>query len=197
MLNAESGKGADMEFSLSDKEKIILLKTARERIKADLRLGRAEYPEPTAKLKEICGAFVTLHNSGKLRGCIGNIVGRKPLIGTILNMAHAAAFEDPRFPKLTAEEWSSIEIEISVLSPLRQITDINEIKVGVHGIYLTLGYNAGVLLPQVATEQLWNRDQFITHTCLKAGLPENAWQNPSAVIEIFSAVVFSENELQD
>lgn len=184
-----------MEFSLSDQEKVILLKTARERIKADLKLGRAKYPEPTAKLKEICGAFVTLHSSGMLRGCIGNIVGRKPLIGTVLNMAHAAAFEDPRFPKLTAEELSSIDIEISVLSPLRRITDINEIKLGVHGIYLTLGYKAGVLLPQVATEQSWNRDQFINHTCMKAGLPENAWQDPSAVIEIFSAVIFSENEL--
>ncbi len=184
-----------MDFSLSDEEKRILLVTARERIKNDLGLGVPAYPVPTEKLQEICGAFVTLHSSGALRGCIGNIVGRKPLIGTVLNMAHAAAFEDPRFPRLLPDEFGEIEIEISVLSPLRRINDISEIKIGTHGILMTQGYNSGVLLPQVATEQGWDLMTFVQHTCMKAGLMPDAWKKPSTEIEIFSAVVFSEKDI--
>ena len=182
-----------MNFDLSADEKKILLSTARMKIKEDLGLGRARYPEPTPQLKEICGAFVTLHSQGMLRGCIGNIVGRRPLIDTVRSMAHAAAFEDPRFPALTAGEFDVIDIEISVLSPLHEISSIDEIETGVHGILITKGFNSGVLLPQVAVEQGWDRDTFIMHTCLKAGLPADAWKDPSAKIEIFSAVVFSEN----
>ena len=183
-----------MSFDLTVDEKNILLVTARNRIKNDLKLGHAEYPAPTPLLKEICGAFVTLHSSGMLRGCIGNIVGRRPLIDTVKSMAHAAAFEDPRFPALSPGEYEKIHIEISVLSPLHEIESIDEIKTGVHGIYLTKGFSSGVLLPQVATEQGWDRDTFIQHTCMKAGLPPDAWKAPSAKLEIFSAVVFSEPE---
>ena len=181
-----------MEFTLTEDEKRILLVTAREKIKADLNLGKADFPAPTAKLQEVCGAFVTLHSGGMLRGCIGNIIGRKPLIETIISMAHAAAFEDPRFPRLTPEEFDIIDIEISVLSPLRTIKEISEIEVGVHGIYMTRGFNAGVLLPQVATEQGWDRDTFLAHTCMKAGLSQDAWRDQSTKIEIFSAVIFTE-----
>ncbi|HAK47079.1 MAG TPA: AMMECR1 domain-containing protein [Spirochaeta sp.] len=182
-----------MDFSLTDEEKAILLKTARDRIKTDLGLGKPDYPEPTDKLEQICSAFVTLHNSRMLRGCIGNIIGRKPLIKTVLNMAHAAAFDDPRFPALSADEFDRIDIEISVLSPLRKITDINKIEIGKHGILMTQGYNSGVLLPQVATEQGWDLNTFVEHTCMKAGLRPDAWKDPSTEIEIFSAVIFSEN----
>ena len=181
-----------MEFSLSEEEKSILLKTARGQIKADLGLGSPVYPEPTETLKQICGAFVTIHSGGMLRGCIGNIIGRFPLIDTIHNMAHAAAFEDPRFPKLTPGEYEHIDLEISVLSPLRKITDINEIEIGTHGILMTRGYNSGVLLPQVATEQGWDLMTFVQHTCMKAGMMPDAWQDPATKIEIFSAIVFSE-----
>ena len=183
-----------MEFDLSDEEKQILLVTARGKIKADLGLGPAEFPAPTENLQQVCGAFVTLHSSGMLRGCIGNIVGRRPLIDTVRSMAHAAAFDDPRFPALQPEEFTRIHIEISVLSPLREITDISEIETGVHGILMTRGFNSGVLLPQVATEQGWDRDTFVRHTCMKAGLPQDAWKDPSTKIEIFSAVVFSEDK---
>lgn len=181
-----------MDFTLTEDEKSILLTTARERIKDDLGLGSADFPETTDKLDEICGAFVTLHIEGMLRGCIGNILGRRPLIDTIKAMAHAAAFEDPRFPELSPDEFNKIEIEISVLSPLHEIKSIDEIKIGVHGIYITKGYNSGVLLPQVATEQGWDLDTFVRHTCMKAGLPAEAWKDPTAKIEIFSAVIFSE-----
>ena len=185
-----------MDFSLTDDEKIILLKTAREKIKTDLGLGRADYPAPTEKMRQIFGAFVTIHSRGMLRGCIGNIVGRQPLIKTILNMAHAAAFDDPRFPRLRPEEFDVIDIEISVLSPLWRIANAEEIVPGVHGVYMTKGFNSGVLLPQVATEQGWDRDTFIRHTCMKAGLPQDAWKDPSTVIEIFTAVIFSEKSVR-
>ncbi len=183
-----------MDFNLSGEEKRILLVTAREKIKSDLDLGPVEFPAPTANLRQVCGAFVTLHSSGMLRGCIGNIIGRRPLIDTVTSMAHAAAFDDPRFPALRPEEFNRIHIEISVLSPLREITDISEIKTGVHGIFMTRGFSSGVLLPQVATEQGWDRDTFVQHTCMKAGLPKDAWKDPATKIEIFSAVVFSEEK---
>ena len=181
-----------MEFSLTAEEKSILLKTARERIKSDLGLGGPDYPDVTESLKQVCGAFVTLHSGGMLRGCIGNIIGRHPLIDTIKNMAHAAAFEDPRFPRLETGEYERIDLEISVLSPLREIADINEIELGTHGILMTQGFNSGVLLPQVATEQGWDLMTFVEHTCMKAGLMPEAWKNPATKIEIFSAIVFSE-----
>ncbi len=183
-----------LEFNLTENEKQILLETARKKIKADLGLGAEALPAPTDKLKQICGAFVTLHSGGMLRGCIGNIIGRMPLINTVESMAHAAAFNDPRFPKLKPSEFDVIDIEISVLSPLRTITDVSEIKVGVHGIIITRGFSSGVLLPQVAVEQGWDRDTFLQHTCLKAGLPPEAWTDPAAKIEIFSAIVFSERD---
>ena len=182
-----------MDFSLTDDEKKLLLVTAREKIREDLGLGPAEYPEPTAIMSGICGAFVTLHSGGNLRGCIGNITGRQPLIDTVRNMAHAAAFEDPRFPSLQQDEFDRIEIEISVLSPLQKISSVDEIRVGTHGIYMKKGYNAGVLLPQVPVEQGWDLMTFVSHTCLKAGLPPDAWKDPATNMEIFSAVIFSEN----
>jgi len=185
-----------MDFTLSDKEKDILLKTARERIRTDIEGRKPVYPEATPPLNEICGAFVTLHKQGMLRGCIGNIVGRHPLIETIIDMAHASAFEDPRFPPLKNEELDLVEIEISVLSPLRRIKDVEEIETGKHGIYMQRGLSGGVLLPQVAIEQGWDRLTFLQHTCRKAGLPPDAWKDPDTRIEIFSAVIFRETDPQ-
>ena len=183
-----------MDFSLDDKEKDILLKTARERIRSDLFGDRPSYPEAAGRLMEICGAFVTLHKNGMLRGCIGNIVGRRPLIDTVREMAHASAFDDPRFPALSTEEFEQIDIEISVLSPLEVISDPSVIEPGKHGIYMQRGYAGGVLLPQVATEQGWDRETFLEHTCMKAGLPIDAWKDPDTRIEIFTAVIFREND---
>jgi AmmeMemoRadiSam system protein A len=181
-----------MEFTLTDSEKDILLATARERINSDLHGSRPAYPAPTEKLEQVCGAFVTLHKEGMLRGCIGNIIGRMPLVSTIREMAHASAFEDPRFPPVTSEELGKINIEISVLSPLKKINDVSEIITGTHGIYMKRGFSSGVLLPQVAVEQNWDRTTFLQHTCMKAGLPPDAWQDKKTQIEIFSAVIFSE-----
>lgn len=181
-------------MQLTKQEKEILLKLARETIAAHLSDKKLP-PLPKAKeaFAEEAGAFVTLHKKGALRGCIGNMVGHGPLVQTIQEMAIAAATEDPRFSAVKLDELKDIDIEISVLSPMKKITDINDIQVGVHGIMMSQGWHKGVLLPQVATEQKWDRETFLLHTCYKAGLPPDAWKNPKTTIEIFSAEVFGEH----
>ncbi len=183
-----------MDFSLSDGEKKSLLETARLSIASRLTGTVLPFPEPTPRLCEKCGAFVSLHVGDGLRGCIGYITAHKPLFETVKEMAECAAFSDPRFPPLGPEELDEVEIEISVLSPFEKITDYDRIKVGKHGIMVRRGFQSGLLLPQVATEYRWDRDQFLSHTCQKAGLPASAWRAGNLEVEIFSAVVFSEKE---
>jgi hypothetical protein len=138
------------------------------------------------------GLFVTLHKKGDLRGCIGHIVGMLPLKDTLFEMAEASAFEDPRFNSLKQHELKDISIEISVLSELLEIKDIEEIVVGKHGVVLKNGYQQAVFLPQVAPEQGWDRDEMLTHLSMKAGLAPNAYKNPQTKFFVFTAVVFSE-----
>jgi AmmeMemoRadiSam system protein A len=183
-----------MSFTLTEEEKGILIRTAREAIAARLVQRAPRYPEPTNALRARCGAFVTLKKGGALRGCIGHISASKPLADTVKEVAVSSAFEDPRFPPIGSEEWGGVRIEISVLSPFQKITDVNRIEVGVHGIMMKRGFRSGLLLPQVAAEQGWNRDTFLTHTCYKAGLPGDAWKTGDVAIEIFSALVFGEPE---
>lgn len=142
------------------------------------------------------GAFVTLHNAGSLRGCIGYVLDYKPLVETVREMAVAAAQRDPRFSPVDGKELPAIDIEISVLSPLYEIDDIDKIEVGTHGLYIQQGYASGLLLPQVAMEYEWDRLTFLQQTCRKAGLPEDAWQHSGTRIKIFSAQVFGEKELK-
>ena len=185
-----------VDFGLTSEEKVQLLKIARDVVETYCRGGKPpklEVDSPT--LNEPRGAFVTLHKDGKLRGCIGHIRARKPLIETIVEMAEAAAFQDPRFPPVTSEELGQLEYEISVLTPLRRIKDVEEIQVGIHGIYMKRGVSSGLLLPQVAAEWGWDRTTFLEHTCTKAGLPEDAWKDKKTEIYIFSADVFSPDDL--
>jgi hypothetical protein len=137
-----------------------------------------------------CGAFVTLKRGGMLRGCIGNIIGSGPLCQTVAEMARAAATSDPRFPPLTAAELSGLAIEISVLTPLETVHDPSEVVIGRHGLFIVYGLHRGLLLPQVATEQGWDRQTFLEQTCVKAGLPPGAWKEPGAVLYRFGAEVF-------
>jgi AmmeMemoRadiSam system protein A len=183
-----------MSFTLSELDGQVLLQTARESIGARLALRSPHYPAPTAALSARCGVFVTLKVNRQLRGCIGHITGSRALVETIKEVALSSAFEDPRFPPLRAEEWDRLHIEVSVLSPFEPITDVNRIEVGAHGIMIRRGSHSGLLLPQVAAEQGWDRDAFLSHTCLKAGLPRDAWSWPRTRIEIFSAQVFAEKE---
>jgi AmmeMemoRadiSam system protein B/AmmeMemoRadiSam system protein A len=149
-----------------------------------------EFNVTSERLNELRGAFVTITKKGTLRGCIGHIRGTKPLYQTVEEMAEAAAFQDPRFPPITKKELKDLEIEISVLTPFKQITDVSEIEVGVHGIYMERGFYSGLLLPQVATEYGWDRDTFLEQTCRKAGLPHDAWKDKETKIYIFSADIF-------
>jgi AmmeMemoRadiSam system protein A len=180
-------------MTLSENDRQILLQTAREAIGAALARRKPAYPPPTPVLDCPCGAFVTLKKRGQLRGCIGHVTASRPLGETVKEVALASAFEDPRFTPLSVEEWPSVRIEISVLSPLEPVTDPGRIVVGVHGIKVRRGPCAGLLLPQVATEQGWDRETFLDHTCLKAGLPSDAWRDPDTSIEVFTATVFGEN----
>ena len=179
---------------ITEEDKRLLLSLARNSIAVRLATGEREndpIPLPTASLSIHCGAFVSLYVEGKLRGCIGHIRGEKPLVKTVAEMATAAAFHDPRFPPVTTAELEKLEYEISVLTPLRRISDVAEIKVGTHGIYMKSDSCAGLLLPQVATEWGWDRKTFLERTCIKAGLPEDAWKDEKTEIYIFSADVFS------
>ena len=185
----------DLESSGGEKysreEKVFLHKLARGAI--DHRLIGKPLPsleEGTPRLGEKRGAFVTLKRQGQLRGCIGYTQAVKPLNRTIMEMAQAAAFQDPRFPPLTQKELADLEIEISVLTPFRQIRDVAEIAVGKHGLFLERGGRSGLLLPQVATEYHWDRETFLEHTCLKAGLPRDAWKDKETRIFVFSAEIF-------
>lgn len=181
----------ELTMELSAAEKKLLHDIARQSIAAGLQ-GQAPPPLPQVSgvLQEPRGAFVTLHHRGRLRGCIGYIEAIKPLAQTVQEMALAAAFHDPRFPPLTAAEFQDIDIEISVLSPLRRLHNLEEIQVGRDGLYIRRGQRHGLLLPQVATEHHWDRDTFLQQTCLKAHLPPTAWQDPNTEIYVFTADIF-------
>jgi AmmeMemoRadiSam system protein B/AmmeMemoRadiSam system protein A len=180
-----------VDLGLTAAEKTALLELAKKTIEAKCRGDNAPAPEAKSPaLSELRGAFVTLHKRGRLRGCIGHIQARQPLVKTVTEMAVAAAFDDPRFPPLRAEELKEIDIEISVLTPLRRITDVREIQVGTHGIYIRREGHSGLLLPQVATEWRWDRTTFLEHTCEKARLPKDAWKDEETEIYVFSADVF-------
>ncbi len=186
---------AGIDLGLTDEEKIYLLRLAREVISKKVLGLEPEIPEPpTEKLRENRGAFVTLNKNGQLRGCIGYIEGVKPLYLTIADMAESAAFRDPRFPPVSADEVPDLEIEISVLTPLRPIDSLDEIQVGRDGILIRQGFYQGLLLPQVATEYGWGQERFLSETCHKAGLPSDCWRDPDTDILIFSADIFSERD---
>lgn len=182
-----------MEFTLEPEEQRLLLATARGAIYGRLRLP---FEVPTVKLSDAlraeCGAFVTLHKAGRLRGCIGQIAAARPLVETIAEVAVSSAFDDPRFPPVKEGEAPQLSIEISVLSPFRVVTDPEEVTVGKHGVLLRKGSRSGLLLPQVATEQGWDREELLDHTCVKAGLPMGSWRESGTRIEVFSAFVFGE-----
>jgi len=179
---------------LSEEQRSFLLGLARESIAA--RLAHKPLPNPSAGDAELLrplGAFVTLKINGELRGCIGNLTAAAPLYQTVQQMAQAAAFEDPRFPPLTAEELEQVTIEISVLSPMRRITSTAQIEIGRDGLYLIKGANRGVFLPQVPVEQGWDLLQYLDNLCEKAGLQPGCWQE-GATLYTFTAVVFDEKE---
>lgn len=185
---------------VTPEEKRYLTALARSSIALGFRVrGMTQVPLPPAlsdphggRLMEPGGAFVTLRIGRDLRGCIGYIESALPLVEVVAEVAPKAAFDDPRFAPLTPEEFPLTHIEISILSPLKKVGHISEIQVGTHGILLELGNRRGLLLPQVATDYGWDRETFLQHTARKAGLPPDAWKDPSAGIHIFSAEIVEE-----
>jgi len=174
----------------SDSERKLLLNLAHRSIDAALHDQSLDVAAPSEHLAEPRGAFTTLHVDGKLRGCIGYVVPTNSLYRTVAETARAAAFGDPRFEPMTAEEATRLKIEISVLSPLRPIRP-EEIVVGKHGLVVSLGTRRGLLLPQVPLEWKWDREVFLSQACLKAGLSPDAWRR-DADIQAFTAEVFGE-----
>jgi AmmeMemoRadiSam system protein A len=180
-------------FQLEDREKDYLKDLVRTAIQRGLNndLSPNDIPAPpTDTLRREYGVFVTLKIGGHLRGCIGHIVGDSPLFENVYAMAQAAAFQDPRFPPLSASEFDALDIEISVLSPLEICPDLERIEVGRHGLLVQQGGHSGLLLPQVAPEWGWDRLTFLQQTCGKAGLPPNAYSEPDAHVFWFEAEVF-------
>jgi AmmeMemoRadiSam system protein B/AmmeMemoRadiSam system protein A len=182
-------------FSLSGAEKDELLRIAKKSVETVVK-ERKVYGVTAPRFEALQhdrGAFVTLKEKGQLRGCIGYIAPMKPLYLTVRDVAAAAAVEDPRFQRVSVAELGQLEYEISVLSPLRRVTDIKQIRVGQHGLVIREGQYEGLLLPQVPTEQGWDKKTFLEETCVKAGLPRQAWQDEDADLFMFSALVFGEH----
>ncbi len=181
---------------VSYQEKLELLFIARRAIKESIK-GKPYYPAASFgdNLMKPAGAFVTLKKNGELRGCIGLIEAKFPLFEVVAEMAEKAAMSDPRFESVSEEEIDKLEIEISVLSPLKKVVNVEEIEVGRHGLVIEKGYYRGLLLPQVATENGWNREEFLQYTCIKAGLDKDTYKSPDAHLFQFSADVFGEYEL--
>ena len=196
LRNGTGGNGqtrTNTDFVLSDNDKKKLKEIALNSIKDSLD-GKSvsvsvspmqEYP----MLSKKCGAFVSLHKHGHLRGCIGHFGEDTPLYEIVAEMARAAAFEDPRFMPVSREELDDIDIEISVLTPMRRIQSLDEFELHRHGIYIRKGYRSGTFLPQVADEVNWTKEEFVGHCSQdKAGLGWNGWRD--AELYVYEAIVF-------
>ena len=183
---------SEAPFSLSQREKDELLRIARKSVESSVRDHKPfEYsPVGFEALAQERGAFVTLKERGQLRGCIGYVAPFKPLCITVRDVAAFAALRDTRFRPVSAGELGALEYEISVLSPLRRVLDVKEIRVGEHGLVMKRGETEGLLLPQVPVEEKWDRATFLEQTCYKAGLPKNCWQDADTDIFRFTALVF-------
>ena len=185
-------RGAEKTFVLSAEEKRQLKEIARNSIRDSLDGKRITEAIPNAQSSSLnlkCGAFVSLHKHGRLRGCIGHFGEDTPLHTTVAAMARAAAFEDPRFQPVRREELDDIDIEISVLTPMRRIHSLDEFQLHRHGIYIRKGYRSGTFLPQVADEVNWTKEEFVGHCSQdKAGLGWDGWRD--AELYVYEAIVF-------
>jgi AmmeMemoRadiSam system protein A len=197
-MNDDPTCGPGAPRALTDPERDCLREVARQSVAAAARGEPAPDPaviaarlglERSAALGERRGAFVTLHEHGRLRGCIGVIEGRLPLLSAVAENAAAAAVGDPRFPPVTADELSNLTLEVSALTPLRRVAGPDGIVIGRHGILLGRAGRRAVFLPQVATEQGWDLPTTLAQLCRKAGLPPDAWR-AGVDLSVFEADVF-------
>ena len=177
---------------LTPEQRAALLARARRAICDRVRgAPPASDPLEDPALKAPAAAFVTITCQGELRGCIGYVEPVKPLAEAVAHCAASAATADPRFPPVTPEELPRLRVEVSVLSPLRPVADPQEIRIGTHGLFISQAGRHGLLLPQVATEFGWDRETFLRQTCLKAGLPGDAWRR-GAAIQVFTVDHFTD-----
>lgn len=184
-------------FQLTLEQQQILLHMARDAIAQWLRHGRIPpYQSDDLALAQAAGVFVTLRRRPEdemaLRGCIGRVEAAESLLSLVPEMAVKAATSDPRFPPVVADELPHLHIEISVLSPLQRLADVNLIEVGVHGLLIEAHGRRGLLLPEVALTHNWNRANFLEGICLKAGLPPDEWHSPQARLYTFTTLSFEE-----
>jgi AmmeMemoRadiSam system protein B/AmmeMemoRadiSam system protein A len=190
--NLSADESASSFLSPGDKRELLSL--ARKTIETYLNKGETMKPrtdEYTEALKTPAGAFVTLHEEGKLRGCIGRFEPTIPLFEVVQEMAIASATRDSRFMPVTSQELSQIHIEISVLTPLKKIQSIDEIELGKHGIYIKKGFHSGTFLPQVASDTKWSLEEFLGHCARdKAGIGWDGWKD--AELFVYEAIIFSE-----
>jgi len=190
-------KAADSDKpTLPEEDRTTLLDLARRSIRAAVagkELPEVDLTSLSSALQQPCGAFVTIRREGDLRGCIGTIYPDAPLAEAVVRMAESAALKDPRFFPMTPEELADSTFELSVLTPPRKLVSPDEIVVGKHGLLISGRGRRGVLLPQVPVEQGWDRETFLRHVCLKAGLPTGAWRDPDIALEAFSAEVFGDD----
>jgi MEMO1 family protein len=195
-IDSEGEKGEAQMLTIEQKKR--LLEIARRTIENYLKTGKKqEITENDPLLRKEMGAFVTLHQRGQLRGCIGMMVGSQPLYLTIRDMAVEAATGDPRFMPVRLADLKDIEIEISVLSLMEKTDSAENIELGKHGVMVRKGISCGVFLPQVATETGWSKEEFLSCLCeQKAGLSPDAWKDKSTDLYTFTATVFSEKEMK-
>ena len=176
---------------VNEDDQQLLLSITRQALEARVaRLGTPDV-ECDGALALRCGAFVTIRAADDLRGCLGRLLTDWPLGRTLVHLGAAVADRDPRFPPVLPSELPLLRIEVSLLTPERPLGSIDEIEIGRHGLIVECGDARGLLLPQVATEHQWDRATFVEHTCIKAGLPRDAWMT-RATVHVFEAYVFSE-----
>jgi AmmeMemoRadiSam system protein A len=180
--------------SVSEDDRTALLALARATIEARLGVASVTEPEGRAVFDRPVGAFVTVFVNRELRGCVGLPETPEPLGAVVRYCASAAAFRDPRFMPVRLADLPGLSIEISVLTPFEPVIDPSTVDVGRHGLVVEEGTERGLLLPQVATEHGWTREQFLEHTCIKAGLNPHAWRHGASLYR-FEALVFAEHEL--
>lgn len=180
-----------MEIPADDQRR--LLRLARQALEARVRKAAPPPVEHGGALDWPCGAFVTIHHRGELRGCLGRIEVDAPLADAIAYLAAVVSDSDSRFDPVSARELTDIALEISVLTPEEEVQSIDQIEVGRHGLIIEQGPRRGLLLPQVATEHGWDRETFLEQTCRKASLPPDAWRRGAKILT-FEALVFREPE---
>jgi AmmeMemoRadiSam system protein A len=176
---------------ISEADERPLLSVARQALEARVAGHRAPHVLCIGPLALRCGAFVSIHKGDELRGCLGRLTPGFPLGTTLVHLGGAVADSDPRFPPVQPDELPLLQLEISLLTPERPVSSIDEIAIGQHGVIVKQGRWHGLLLPQVATELGWDRETFVEQTCVKAGLPPNAWKAGARVL-VFEARIFAE-----